>query len=214
MKKKSKIILVLLILVIIVLFIVSFVVVFEKDNVNRVSTVYNKLKSSYKFTFSLEEANVKTKYKITEAQRGADISTDIENEDMHTTTLVLDEHGYYISHNEEKYYDYGDDEIDADLFLVGLKEASEMEYIHGTDEIDGKTYYYEEFDDISTFSILLNPTEDSILKTRFYFDGEELKYIKNTVNNEETIEEELLKVTVEYDADDGLFEIPEDYDEI
>lgn len=46
-------------------------------------------------------------------------------------------------------------------------------------------------------------------KTRFYFDGKDLKYIKTIAGNKE----ELLKVTISKDVDNKLFQIPSDYEE-
>ena len=60
---------------------------------------------------------------------------------------------------------------------------------------------------------MLNESESSIIKTRFYFDGNDIAYIKNIVQDEESTQEELLKVTLKYSVDESLFEIPEDYAE-
>ena len=58
-----------------------------------------------------------------------------------------------------------------------------------------------------------------MLPTRFYFDKNELVYLKTIydVINEETGErtqaEELQTVKVEYEVEDSIFEIPADYAE-
>ena len=51
---------------------------------------------------------------------------------------------------------------------------------------------------------------DTNVKTRFYFDSKNnLTYIKTILDNKQ----ELLKVTLEKDVKDSIFEIPSDYAE-
>ena len=65
----------------------------------------------------------------------------------------------------------------------------------GTTEYNGKSYDYEEF-----------TVEGETVQ--YLFDGDELKFIKATVEGEESIVE---IISLEKGADEGLFEIPEDY---
>ena len=58
-----------------------------------------------------------------------------------------------------------------------------------------------------------NANEESNIKIRFYFNGDELAYIKNIVTNKDGQEEELLKTSLVYSVDDSLFVVPEDYAE-
>ena len=77
--------------------------------------------------------------------------------------------------------------------------------------IKGKKYSYEEYDGSSMFMIsnLIN-INDTNVKTRFYFDSKNnLTYIKTILDNKQ----ELLKVTLEKDVKDSIFEIPSDYAE-
>ena len=62
--------------------------------------------------------------------------------------------------------------------------------------------------------MLLDVDEDAKLKTRFYYDNEEIVYIKNIMEQDGETIEELVKVKCIYDAEDSLFEIPADYAEI
>lgn len=48
------------------------------------------------------------------------------------------------------------------------------------------------------------------VKTRFYFDNNNLVYIKTIIGNKQ----EIFKVNISYDVDSKLFEIPSDYKEI
>ena len=61
--------------------------------------------------------------------------------------------------------------------------------------------------------------DNSSVKTRFYFDKNELVYLKtiydviNEETGERTQEEELQTVKVEYEVEESIFEIPADYAE-
>lgn len=68
----------------------------------------------------------------------------------------------------------------------------------GQEEINGKTYDYEEFDVEGT-------------SVKYCFDGNELKYILTSMEGEEYIAEIL---SMESGADASLFEVPKDYNVI
>ena len=48
------------------------------------------------------------------------------------------------------------------------------------------------------------------VKTRFYFEGDKLAYIKTIIGGKQ----ELLKVDISYNIDNKLFEIPSNYEEM
>ena len=80
----------------------------------------------------------------------------------------------------------------------------------GREKIDGKTYRYEEYKSVSYFLINTdNPVSEENTNTRFYFDGDDLKYIR-TIMGEES---ELVQVDTSYQVDDSIFEIPADFEE-
>ena len=84
-----------------------------------------------------------------------------------------------------------------------------MENKKGKEKIGNTTYYYEEYDSITEF-IIQNSfynIEENKPKTRFYFDGDELKYIKTIINNKQ----ELTKIDISNKVDNKLFEISSDY---
>lgn len=211
--QKSKKSIIIFMIIVIILIIIACVFIVYPEKTDRVLSMYNNIASSQRFTFSMEEENSEIEYKISIAQRGSDISIDMYTGDEHTSTLILEGHAYFIMHDIKEYYDYNSDDIDGDIIISGLQKASEQEYTTGTEEIYGKKYYYEEFENISTFMILLDENEDSVIKTRFYFDNDDIIYIKNIVQDEENTQEELLKSTLEYDAQESLFDIPADYAE-
>lgn len=201
-------------IIVVLLIIIFCIFIFGNKNVDRTIAIYNNIVNSQRFQFTREEINQEIDYKISIAQRSTDVCIDMYSGEEHTSTLVLDGYAYYIMHNEQEYYSYGNDMIDADILISGFKELSESEYKTGEENINGVKYYYEEYTGNSTFIIFLDPTEDSQIYTRFYFDDDELVYIKNIVKNPDEEEQiELLKVTLEYDAPDSLFEIPTEYAE-
>ena len=68
--------------------------------------------------------------------------------------------------------------------------------------------------DDANFVMYTNHNETSNIKTRFYFDGNDIKYIKNIITTDEDVTEELLKITLNYNVDENVFKIPDDYAEV
>jgi len=85
----------------------------------------------------------------------------------------------------------------AALTEMFAEEAADYEtaVATGTTDYNGKSYDYEEF-----------TVEGETVQ--YFFDGDELKFIKATVEGEESIVE---IISLEKGADSKLFEIPEDY---
>ena len=73
-----------------------------------------------------------------------------------------------------------------------------QEYKTGKESIDGKEYDYEEYYD----------SENEITE-RYYFDGNELKYVKSIDSDGEEQIMKVLKLSSE--VDDSVFDIPSDY---
>lgn len=201
--------------IILILLIIAFILIFKKEKTNRVSNLYKQICYNQNFTFTMEEVSEDINYKVLMAQRGTDISINMYSEDEHTTTLVIDEGAYFIMHNIKEYYNYGEEEVDSDIVIKGLYEMSKKQYAIGKEEIQGKTYYYEEFkNDGEDFIIFANSSENNSITTRFYFDGDKIVYIKNIAHNGNEEQEELLKTDLVFNIDDKLFQIPEDYAEV
>ncbi len=205
--------------IILILLIVALMFIFKRDDVDRLKNIYQNICNHQNFVFTMEEINDNFKYKVCMAQRGNDTSIDMYLDDEHSTTIILNkEEFYYIMHDEEEYqhYDnYEDDQVDTDMILYELENTIKNNYNTGKEEIAGKEYYYEEFNnDTSDFVIYADINEESIIKTRFYFEQDKLVYIKNIIINENKQEEELIKVNLEYKVDDNLFKIPDNYAEV
>lgn len=212
--QKSKKIVILIFIIIIVLGIVLAIINLNKDKTDRVLNMYNSIQNSQRYTFTIQEVNSDIQYKISIMHRGTDTNLDMESENEHTSTLILEDHVYYIWHDEQEYYVYDSNNADGDVILEGLKDIDGKEYTHGVETLYGTEYYYEEYENITSFAILVDVDEDATIKTRFYFDGDDIVYIKNIVTDEDIEKEELLKITLEYDVDDSAFEIPADYAEL
>ena len=196
------------------LLIIALICIVHSEKGNRVKNLYEKITQNQNFTFSMEEINREIKYKVFMAQRGTDVSIDMYSEDEHTTTIVLEDDAYYINHNDQEYYDFGEENVEADIVLYGLENFTKDKYETGREEINGKSYYYEEYENNNMeFIMYANANEESNIKIRFYFNGDELAYIKNIVTNKDGQEEELLKTSLVYSVDDSLFVVPEDYAE-
>ena len=211
MNKKTLIITI----VIIALILIALLCIFHKEKSDKVANIYEKINNSQNFTFSMQLVNNELKYEVSMAQRGVDVSIDMYSENEHNTTLVLNNEAYFIMHNKEEYYNYGDEQIDADIVLYGLKNIINSDYVSGREKIDGIEYYFEEYENESTdFIIYANVNEESKVKTRFYFDKDNICYIKNIIINNNKQEEELIKVKLSFEVDNNLFEIPDNYAEL
>lgn len=90
--------------------------------------------------------------------------------------------------------------IKMDAAPEGMEDISEEmdaqgDYTTGEMEMDGKSYYYEEYTDADGTA-------------RYLFDGDMLRYIVATSGSETT---QLEIVSVEKGADDSLFTVPDGY---
>ena len=202
--------------IVIILIIIAIICITssKKEDLNKLSQMYQKIKDNQNFTFTMEAEEDEFKYKVAMLQRGTDVCIDMYTEEDHNTTLVLETGAYYIMHDEQEYYDFGDEDVESDIIISGLEKMTQQECKTGKDTIEGKSYYYEEYNnDGDKFIIFLNVSEKATLKTRFYFDNNELKYIKNIMTIDDETHEEIIKANIKYEVDEKLFEIPKNYAE-
>lgn len=216
-RTRRSIYIVVFVFIIIVLIAVSFILI-NSNKKDLTLSMYKDICSSQKYTITMEGNNSEYSYKVLIGQSGTDISFDMntkyEEEEQHTTTLITDKKAYFIMHNEKEYSSLDSEDIEIDILIPQMKDVDEKSYQNGKEEIRGKTYYYEEYEDISTYLLFVDVNEEGKLKTRFYYDDGEIKYIKNIIEQDGKNIEELVKTTCIYNAEDYLFEIPEDYSEI
>lgn len=146
--------------------------------------------------------------KITVAIKGEDIYMDVDATSGHLTIMYKDNSTYILSHEDKMYMvsEEKDEDLfsDDDMFILSkedLKEIETAEYKTGKETIDGTEYEYEEY------------KADGNEKTdRYYFAGNDLKYIKTTNENGE---EEIIKVIkLSSEVDDSIFDIPTDYEKL
>ena len=219
MNKKISISIIPVIMVIITAIIVAIVAMrVRTDETSKLSKVYDKMvtEQNYVFTrYDFEEQNKLITY------RSADKTLiDVYTDGEHISTLIVEGDTYLISHENKEYYVYPNNNLSKERLTENLKDIINIEYTTGKEKIYGKTYKYEEYEGVSVF---LFSGEEGIdiysAKTRFYFNGDKLVYLKTIydVVDEETGErtqaEELQTVKVEYKLDNRVFEIPSDYAE-
>lgn len=213
MDKKQKMFIIsvcVIVAIIIVGLIVYLVTTNQEENVtkNRLANMYEKMmqNETYSITFQLNDNN-----KYTVSRKGDTANIDTYNDGSHTTNIVKDGNTYLLMYNTKRYYTYQNN-------VTGLGEISNQlneiiqsqEPEKGQEEVNGKNYRYEEYKGVSDF--LMN-TDDGISEedtnTRFYFDGDDLKYIRTIMGDKS----ELISVDISYDVDDSIFEIPSDFQE-
>ncbi len=209
-QKISKIIFLSLILILVM----SIIFLLKGEKKGRTKAMYEKITNSNEYTFTMEEKG-EDNLKFIMSKSDGSRSIDVTSGNEHTTTLVKDGYAYFVMHEQEEYYTYSNNEaqeIEADILEEGLKNIEESKYTTGNEKIYGKTYYYEEYEDMESFLMLNTSLEEQVKsKTRFYFKGNDIAYIKTIIDEND---EELLKVDCKYLADKDLFEIPSNYAEL
>lgn len=122
--------------------------------------------------------------------------------------IVKDGNSYLVVDDQQAYYTYQNNETDLNKVISQLEEVKDKTYTEGKEKIEGKKYDYEEYEKVTEFLMKdINNIDEQKTKTRFYFDGDKLVYIKTIVGDYE----ETLKVDISYEVDNKLFEIPSTY---
>lgn len=213
MEKKQKIF-IISICVIVAIIIVGLIVYAittsrtESANENRLANMYEKMMQdeTYSITFQLDDNN-----KYTVSRKGDVANIDMYNNGDHTTNIIRDGNTYLLMYSTKRYYTYQNNVIGLGELPSQLNEMIQNQQPEkGQEKIDGHNYRYEEYKGVSDF--LMNTDENVIeenTNTRFYFDGDDLKYIQTIMEDES----ELIRVEVSYNVDDTIFEIPSDFEE-
>ena len=172
------------------------------------SKTYNALsKLNGDYVMSLEgEMEAGVVMSITIAFKGDNMYADVKSDGEHATVVYKDGITYLIAHDEKMYMvqEGKDEDTFGDLIFFSeddLNNIKDEKYKTGKETIEGTEYDYEEYTDSET-----NEVE------RFYFSGNELRYIKSI---DENGNEQLMKInTLSSEVDDSLFEIPADYQKV
>lgn len=142
---------------------------------------------------------------LTVAKKGDKILQEVKSDDGKVTIIFKDNATHIVIHDEKMYMKTeGKDESilsDDEAFLSKeeLEALKTEEYKTGKEKIDDKEYYYEEYHALG----------DEITE-RYYFDGNELKYVKSIDSNGK---EQIIKVVkLSSKVDDSVFDIPTDYE--
>lgn len=213
MDKKQKIFIIsicVIVAIIIVGLIVYVVTRNGEENVskNRLTNMYEKMiqNQTYSITIQLNDNN-----KYTVSRKGGSANIDTYNDGSHTTNIVKDENTYLLMYNTKRYYIYQNNVTGLGEIANQLNEIIQsQEPEKGQEEVNGKNYRYEEYKGVSDF--LMNTDEgisEEDTNTRFYFDGDDLKYIRTIMGDKS----ELISVDISYDVDDNVFQIPSDFQE-
>lgn len=217
MNKKTIIILTISVIVILIIAGLIWFLVANKNNSNNQSQetpaqesktqkIYDELKNSeaYQFTRKIDDNN-----QVLIAKKGDRAYEKEIFKGSETNYLVKDGDLYLLSATNQRYYIYQNNDEILNLIVNAFSKIENKTYTEGKEEINGKKYNYEEFQRIQEFLVDSNlySADEANIKTRFYYSGNDLKYIKTITENNE----ELLEIKIEYEADDSLFEIPEGY---
>ena len=219
MDKKKKII-IISISAVIALIIIGVTIYFitrnvtESANENKLLKMYEKMaqNETYTISFKLNDDN-----QYTVSRQGNQANIDIYDEGTRTTDIIKDGNTYLLVYSTNRYYTYNNNDLQLTELINEINDIIQsQEPEKGEEEINGKTYEYLEYKNVSYF--LMNPDEtvsggntsqeDENINTRFYFKGDKLEYIKTIMPNKT----ELLEVNVSYDVDNSLFEIPDNFE--
>ena len=209
MKKKKIIKLVVLILAIVaIIIVISKLIGNQKDEIKRLSNLYQELNTSQTYLFEMEKDSDN---KTIMAKKGDKTIIDNTSTDNHSTTIIKDNNTYLVLHDREEYYVYEQNNVEQTILTDGIGEIVDKEFTTGTEKVKGKKYLYEEYSGSTMFMEESNSNvSEEEIKTRFYFDeNDNLVYIKTIKGSYQ----ELLKINVEKEVDDSLFEIPSNYAE-
>ena len=216
MDKKKKVVLISVLATVILLVIVGVVWYFIANNnsnsnsnnqgIAEVSRLYETLQTSSVFSFELTSDSGNHKYYA----KSNDIAyIDTIYDDEETKYIIKDGNTYFLVDDTKTYYTYSNNQTNLNMVTRGLERIKDLEYQTGREKINNKNYYYEEYTGLTDFA-MGDFTEDSEdVKTRFYFDNDELVYIKTIEGDKQ----ELLEVNISYDVDQNSFQIPSDYNE-
>lgn len=212
-KQKKKILIILIVIILIIACcggIALYMTQTDTKNENYfgVQKLYEELKSkeSYSFITTLDNNN---KMYYAKQQNKAYIENIYDGSE--SKFIIKDGNSYLMMDDSKTYYTYKNNEIDLNKIESSLEEIKDTEHEKGKEKIENKTYTYEEYNTVTKFVMMDNSeNEGQEIKTKFYFDGNKLEYIKTIVGNKQ----ELLKVDISDDVDNNLFEIPSEYKEM
>ena len=215
MDKKKKIILISVIAVVIILITIGVIWYLVANNKSEssnspigasgINELYETLQAKDVFSFELTtlDGNNKMYY----AKSGNSAYTDTIYNGTESKYVIKDGNSYLLKADTKTYYTYNNNSANLNKVVAQLETLKDLEYQKGEEKVDGKNYNYVEYSGATNFAMEDFSKDSEDVKTRFYFDGDKLVYIK-TLEGEK---QELLKVEISYDVDQSLFQIPSNY---
>ncbi len=204
MLNKKKVAIVAIIFIAIITGIIAIVLNVNKGT--KIENLYNNLLEQQSYLFSMKSDSAQT----TIAKKDKNTSIDNDGE-YRTTTIIKDGTTYLLDHSSKEYYIYEGDIEEGNIITDTLQELVGKDCNNGSEKVNGKTYKYEEYNGFAGFIMTETNKEldETKARTKFYFKGDELCFIKTILEDTE----ELLEVQVSSDVPDEIFEIPSDYAE-
>lgn len=217
MNKKKKITLIIIAIIIVLLIIAGVVYwigcIIKKGNTtlngntSKVNALCSELKEKQAFSFKTTLDDQNTVY-YAKKDNMAYVETTYQGDK--SKFITKNGNAYLLIDDQKTYYTYQNNETDLEKITLQLENITQIEYVEGKEKIEDKNYQYEEYKGTTEFLVKDITTTEEKGKTRFYFDGNKLVYIKTIIEDYE----ETLKVDISYSVDDKLFEIPSDYTEM
>lgn len=210
MKNKKKVIGITLISVVVLIIAVGFIFFFTNQNskTSKTMKLYNTLvgQNSYNFITTLDKNNI-----VHYAKKDDNIAyLDMVYKGEESKFVIRDGNSYLLRDLNKVYYTYQNDDADLNKIEAQFEKLKDLEVTTGSEKIDNKNYQYEEYAIETDFLLkYFEDNEKKNVKTRFYYAGNQLVYIKTIVGDYQ----EILKVDISYEVDNNLFEIPSDYQE-
>ncbi len=206
MKVNKKIIIGIILLVIILVITILIVVL---ANQNKESSIIEEEEEEYfqsKLVSISDELKEKKNYKI-RLKFNDENERVISRYESITKVEVLDEGKkdiyvissknkttYLLDENTKQYYEYNNNTALQNDFIDNIDTVLKKNFNTGKENINGKDYRYEEFAKTSAFIINYKSNiNNTQTKTRVYFEGNNIKYIKTYVGDVE----QLLTVEIE-----------------
>ena len=215
--KKKKIIIISIIAILLIIA-VALVIIFSSNKSNstkiqeqdtgisRIKEICSKLEENPTYTFKtmLNDEN-----QLVIARKENKAYVEVVDEGEKNTYIVDNNNTTVLVDRTKKYYTYENNNTYLTKGTNNMRQLLKQDYVSGMEKIDNKEYYYEEYAQSYPFLINYKATiDESKTKTRLYFEGNNLKYIKTYIGDIE----QLLKVEMSYNIDNSVsFEIPKEY---
>lgn len=209
-KSKNKNVIVISSIIAIVIIVIGVVCYFikpqgvNKNEGEKIGKLYESLEEKEEYSF---EAVLDNDNKIFFVKQANQAYLEEIADGSEVKIIVKDENTYLLKDDEKVYYTYKNNNTNLRKIEEALEELKDSEYEVGKEKINNKTYTYVEVSKSTDFAIM-NLASARQVKTRFYFDGDKLNYIKTIAGQKE----ELLKITISDNVDRKLFEIPANYE--